>query len=59
MKLEEAEALLSSLEQYITTDIFIFYHAVKIPLKGKYWDKVKVFGEKCIDVPDGQIRKKS
>jgi hypothetical protein len=59
MKLEEGEALLSSLEQYVTTGIFIFYHAVKIPFKAKDWEKVKTYREKYMDVPDDQIRKRS
>jgi hypothetical protein len=58
MKLEGAESLLSALDQYITTDIFIFYHAVKIPFKGQLWDKVKVFREMDIDVPEDHIRRK-
>jgi hypothetical protein len=58
-KLDEAEILLSVLEKYYTSDIFIFYHSVKIPFVKKDWPKVQHFREKYILVSDNQIRRKS
>jgi hypothetical protein len=51
-KLDEAELLLSVLEKYYTSDIFVFYLAVKIPFIKKNWPKVQCFREKYILVPD-------
>jgi hypothetical protein len=38
MKARRSRKTLSTLEQYYTTDIFIFNHAVKIPYIRKDWD---------------------
>jgi hypothetical protein len=56
--LEEASTLLKLLEKYYLTDIYIFYHVVKIPFIRKNYVEVKYWREQYIHIPDDQIRKR-
>jgi hypothetical protein len=56
--LEEASTLLKLLDKYYLTDIYIFYHVVKIPFIRKNNVEVKYWREQYIHIPDDQIRKR-
>jgi hypothetical protein len=56
--LDEASTLLKLLEKYYLTDIYIFYHVVKIPFIRKNYVEVKYWREQYIHIRDYQIRKK-
>jgi hypothetical protein len=51
-KLEEASLLLSILDRYFLTDIYIFYHVVKIPFVRKNYVEVKHWREQYIHIPE-------
>jgi hypothetical protein len=57
-ELEEASLLLQMLNKYFFTDIYIFYHVVKIPFIRKNFVEIKHQREQYIHIPGDQIRKK-
>jgi hypothetical protein len=56
--LDEALNLLKLLEKYFLTDIYIFFHVLKIPFIKKNYVEVKHWREQYIHIPDDQIRKR-